>query len=119
MSKMFYTVGLLILLFNEGEASKSKLFAITGFTFSIMAIVADIEVEHFYDKYQNATLPDDCIHYRNMTQFYEKVRDISFGLSVVNFSLSTIFLLKEKKKLETGFYYKKGKVCLFLKRLLY
>ncbi|MEO0166237.1 MAG: hypothetical protein ABIL39_08885 [candidate division WOR-3 bacterium] len=102
---------IIFLLLNGAEAGKAKLFGIMGFTTSIVAIAADIGSEHFYDKYQNATAPEDCLRYRKITQFYEKVRDISFGFAVINFSLSTIFLLNEPKEFELDINYQKGKIC--------
>ncbi|MEO0096135.1 MAG: hypothetical protein ABIL46_09420 [candidate division WOR-3 bacterium] len=119
MVKKFTVLCLFIFMLNNAEASKAKLFGIIGFTFSITAIASDIAVEHFYNKYENADLPEDCIHYRNMTQLYEKVRDVSFGLSVLNFSLSTVFFLKEKRELKLGINYQKGKICLGLLKYCY
>ncbi|MGB9720251.1 MAG: hypothetical protein ACPL28_02055 [bacterium] len=109
----------LFLLLNKMDANKAKVFGIAGFTFSILAIASDVGVEHFYDKYENATLPEDCIHYRNMTELYERFRDVSFGLSVLNFSLNTVFFLKEKEELEVGINCKKGKICVGLLKPFY
>jgi len=103
-----------------GGLNKTKFFGIVGFGFSIAAISADLGAEHYYGKYEKAMLPTDCSRYRDLTKICEKTRDVSFALAVVNFSVSTIFLLKEKKpELGVKVDYKRGKLCTSLVRLLY
>lgn len=105
---------------NSRGLSKARIFGIAGFGFSLISIGADIGVEYYYNKYEEAILRDECTKYRNFTVFCEKTRDISFGLAVVNFSISTIFLLKEKKpEIELGINCKKGKLCVGLAKFLY
>ncbi len=109
---------LLPLCTYAGEISKAKVFGIAGFTFSLVAIGADILSDHYRDKYEEATSPGDVTKYKDRAVIYERTRNISFGLAVVNFSLSTIFWLTEKKSpvgLEVN--YKKEKLCVGLRRV--
>jgi len=107
-----------IFTYADGN-SRGKIFGVAGFAFSLIAIGADIYADHYYDKYEKATIPSDCEHYRNRTIICERTRDISGGLAVINFSLSTVFLLKNKKS-ELGFEInlEDGKLCAGVIKLL-
>lgn len=120
MKKIAITLLLLGAVFcNAGGLNKAKAFGIAGLAFSFLAISSDIGAEYNYDKYEEARLPDDCVGYRNRTRICEVVRDISFGLAVTNFSISTVLLLREKKQ-SVGFNInlKKGKLCAGFVKLL-
>ena len=80
------------------EYKNSKIFGIIGISTGILAVLADVGVETYYDKYEKANKPDDCERYRNLTQRFENVRDGSFYLSALSFAVSSAFLLFEKDK---------------------
>jgi len=86
------------LTIQSKEYKNSKLFGIIGISSGILAVLADVGVETFYDKYEKAREPDNCKKYRNLTQRFENIRDGSFYLSALSFAVSSIFLLFEKDK---------------------
>ncbi len=107
------------LYLNAEGLSKAKIFGIAGFACSIVAIGADILADHYHDKYEEATLPKDITEYQDRIVICERTCDISFGLAVANFSLSTIFWLTEKKSdvgLELN--YNREKLCIGFKKIL-
>ena len=100
MSKKIIIVCIILCLplcLDARGPSKAKIFGIAGFTSSLFAIGSDILVEHYNDKYEEATLEKDISHYKDLADAYERIRDVSLLVAVANFALSTIFWLDEKK----------------------
>jgi hypothetical protein len=87
---------ILPLTLQSKEYKNSKMFGVIGISTGILAVMADVGVETFYDKYEKAKDPNDCIKYRNLTQRSENIRDGSFYLSALSFAISSVFLLFEK-----------------------
>ncbi|MDH5185735.1 MAG: hypothetical protein OEZ20_03985 [candidate division WOR-3 bacterium] len=107
---MRYIIAFLLIFpisLQSKEYKKSKLFGVIGISSGILAVLADVGVETFYDKYEKAKEPDDCTKYRNLTQRCENIRDGSFYLSALSFTLSSAFLIFEKNRtvnnIEFGF----------------
>ncbi len=94
---ILFLVLCLPLCLNARGPSKAKIFGIAGFTCSLFAIGSDILAEHYNDKYEQAASANDISHYEDLTEVYERVRDMSLLLAVANFTISTIFWIDEKK----------------------
>jgi hypothetical protein len=93
---LFLSVLLPLRLQAEG-LSQTKILGIAGFTCSLIAIGTDILSEHYYNKYKEATNSNECLRYKKRVVWCERTRDISFGLSIIGFSVSTILWLKETR----------------------
>ncbi len=111
-------VFLLLFLYPLGLAADSqktaKIFGVIGFACSLFAVGSDILGEHYYNQYEETTDPDECVLFRSRIQSCEKIRNISFGLAVTNFSISTILWLKNDKEDKVGIEvrYAREKLCL-------
>ena len=102
--RIFVLLFLLLYPFSLGADSQStaKIFGVIGFTCSLVAVGSDILGEHYYNQYKETTDPDECELFRTRIQFCEKIRNISFGLAVTNFSISTILWLNADKENNVG-----------------
>jgi len=120
MSRKIIIVFLVLCLplyLNAKGPSKAKIFGIAGFTCSLFAIGSDILAEHYNDKYEEATFANDISHYEDLTEVYERIRDMSLLLAVANFTISTIFWIDEKKStVSLELNYKKEKLRVGLKK---
>jgi hypothetical protein len=117
MERTAAVVLLLVLLpcaIHASQFSTAKLFGIAGITCGIAAISADLLTEHYYSNYRDATDPDECSRLRERITICERVRDIGFGLAVVNFSVSTILWIREKNEVGVEIGYKDSHLCLGL-----
>jgi hypothetical protein len=117
------TVVLLIILplcVHADDLNKVKIFGIAGFAFSLFAIGADISADYYYTKYEESTYSVDCTHYKNRTIICERTRDILFVVAALNFSVSTIFIIKNNKKcLGVDVRLREGKLCAGLTKFIY
>ncbi|KPJ72444.1 hypothetical protein AMJ52_06325 [candidate division TA06 bacterium DG_78] len=105
---------------NADDLSRAKIFGIAGFAFSLFAIGADISADYYYTKYEESTYSADCSHYKNRTIICERTRDILFVVAALNFSVSTIFILKNNKKsLGVDVHLREGKLCAGLTKFIY
>ncbi|UCC10960.1 MAG: hypothetical protein JSW02_06215 [candidate division WOR-3 bacterium] len=111
-------VFLLLFLYPLGLAADSqktaKIFGVIGFACSLVAVGSDILSENYYNQYEETTDPDECELFRSRIKFCEKIRNISFGLAVTNFSISTIMWLRTDKDDKVGIEFQctKEKLCL-------
>lgn len=102
-SKFLGIIFPLLLFATQGDTLQtrgmkwSQKFGIAGLGFSLLAIAADVEADVYYQKYQDATISDSCIYYRERTLFFEDLRNGFLGAGLLNFTVASILVYLEKR----------------------
>lgn len=102
------------------EIKWAKRFGMAGLGFSLLAIASDVEADLYYQKYQDATVPDSCVYYRKKTILFENLRDGFLGAGLLNFTVASILAYFEKKdgKYRLNLRFNRGGMSLTLIRKL-
>jgi hypothetical protein len=105
-----YSLLILALLLTGASQAKEpsrtiKTLRYTVVGTSVLAITSDWFVEHYFGKYKEAELSDDCVKYRTRTLWCENIRDASIWTAALSLTGSIVLekLKKRPEEKEQGF----------------